>query len=402
MSLDLPKISSSLFDSMSKYISNKSLQETNLKSIIEFAHNLDPEIAIKLTQHSNSRPYLKAEVTEQLIGAFSLPEIPYSWNVVSTDGSHIDIDRHLPVPCSLINTGTCYISYGDNPEAQLINEPSLKIHQEDLYISNPDNNNESELLTGNLLSIERTIIEITTLLENCKNITNNLPTLALVDGSLILWGLSGQTYKTFIVDHFVKHGLVSQLEAFRQYSLVNKLTVAAYISMPRSTEVINAIRASSCPESSEFCGERCNSHRSQTDPCSNSNGLLDKDLFDQYLTSGQRSPVYKSQSSIPIMHYGIHHTYFYYLHTGNEIARIEIPEWIAQNKELLNLNHALIFDQCQRGQGYPVSISEAHEQAVLSGRDRELFKDLVIQLAHQNNLDTRSSQKDRSKKTPWL
>ncbi|MQG36563.1 MAG: DNA double-strand break repair nuclease NurA [SAR202 cluster bacterium] len=402
MSLDLPKISGTLARSMSSYTSNKKLQIDNLKSIIEFANTVNSQTAIDSTKYSNTRPYLKAEVADKLIGAYKTPPTPDSWNVISTDGSHIDIDRHLPVPCSLINTGTCYISYGKKPEANLINEPSLKLHQEEMYISNPNNPNESELLTGNLLSIERAIVEIKTLLEQVKLVDNGLPTLALVDGSLILWGLSGQTYKSYVIEHFVKLGLINTLEELRQLSLTSKITMAAYISMPRSTEVINAIRATSCPQTSEFCGERCNSHHSQSLPCSNTNGLLDKDLFDVFLKSGERSPIYKSQSSIPMMHYGNHHTYFYYLHAGNEIARIEIPEWIATNPELLNLNHSIIYDQCKRGQGYPVSISEAHEQAVLSGRDREIFKDLVIQLALQNNLDTRSSQKDRSKQTPWL
>ncbi|MFL2645221.1 MAG: DNA double-strand break repair nuclease NurA [Dehalococcoidia bacterium] len=402
MSLDLPKISGTLANAMSTYTLDKVSQANNLKSIIEFANNVDSKTAIESTRYSNVRPYLKAEVIDQIIGAYAVSNTPKSWNVLSTDGSHIDIDRHLPIPCSLINTGTCYISYGEDPEAKLSNEPSLKLHQEEMYIHNPHNDNETELLTGNLLSIERGIIEIRTLLEQVKSIKNNLPTLALVDGSLILWGLSGQTYRSFVVDHFVKLGLISLLEKLKELSTNSKITIAAYISMPRSTEVINAIRTISCPQTSEFCGERCSSHQSQTEPCSSTNGLLDKDIFDIYLKPGERSPIYKSQSSIPIMHYGDHHTYFYYLHTGNEIARIEIPEWIAVNTELLSLNHSLIYDQCKRGQGYPVSISEAHEQAVLSGRDRELFKSLVIQLAHQNNLDTRSSQKDRSKQTPWL
>ena len=34
------------------------------------------------------------------------------------------------------------------------------------------------------------------------------------------------------------------------------------------------------------------------------------------------------------------------------------------------LTHSLIVEQCRKGQGYPVVISEVHEQAVLSGRDR--------------------------------
>ena len=129
MSLDLPKISGTLANAMSTYTLDKVSQANNLKSIIEFANNVDSKTAIESTRYSNVRPYLKAEVIDQIIGAYAVSNTPKSWNVLSTDGSHIDIDRHLPIPCSLINTGTCYISYGEDPEAKLSNEPSLKLHQ---------------------------------------------------------------------------------------------------------------------------------------------------------------------------------------------------------------------------------------------------------------------------------
>ena len=41
------------------------------------------------------------------------------------DGSHIDVDRHLPLRCHLINLGGCAITYGANPACQLFSEPAL-------------------------------------------------------------------------------------------------------------------------------------------------------------------------------------------------------------------------------------------------------------------------------------
>ena len=71
--------------------------------------------------------------------------------------------------------------------------------------------------------------------------------------------------------------------------------------------------------------------------------------------------------------------YFYYLNAGEEIARVEVPQWVAEDEDLLALGHRLIVEQCRKGQGYPVVISEAHEQAVVSGRDRQLFKQMVAE-----------------------
>ena len=47
-------------------------------------------------------------------------------------------------------------------------------------------------------------------------------------------------------------------------------------------------------------------------------------------------------------------------------------------------------------------ISEAHEQAVVSGRDREEFRKLALMLTEQNGLPTWESAKTVSKRLPWL
>tara|TARA_B100000949_G_C13968276_1_gene319947 strand:- start:23 stop:205 length:183 start_codon:yes stop_codon:yes gene_type:complete len=59
-------------------------------------------------------------------------------------------------------------------------------------------------------------------------------------------------------------------------------------------------------------------------------------------------------------------------------------------------------EQCKKGNGYPVAISEAHEQAVINGSDRSLFKEMVNQALERQGINTYTSQKDRSKRMPWL
>jgi hypothetical protein len=61
-----------------------------------------------------------------------------------------------------------------------------------------------------------------------------------------------------------------------------------------------------------------------------------------------------------------------------------------------------MLDQCRRGQGYPVAISEAHEQAVISGTDRHLFRQMVSQVLDREGFPAHTSEKERSKRTPWL
>ena len=62
----------------------------------------------------------------------------------------------------------------------------------------------------------------------------------------------------------------------------------------------------------------------------------------------------------------------------------------------------MLVRQCELGMGYPVAISEAHEQAVISGHDREEFRRLTIKLLEQRGLPTPESAKATSKRRPWV
>jgi len=86
----------------------------------------------------------------------------------------------------------------------------------------------------------------------------------------------------------------------------------------------------------------------------------------------------------------------------DEVARIELPRWVALDENLLDLTHSLILDQCLRGQGYPVALSEAHEQAVVTAGDRENFWQLVESVLVSEHLPSLSSAKSQSKRTRWV
>ena len=100
--------------------------------------------------------------------------------------------------------------------------------------------------------------------------------------------------------------------------------------------------------------------------------------------------------------YGPHWVYFYYVNVGEEIARVEVPQWVAEDEGLLALSHSLVVDQCRRGKGYPAAIMESHEQAVISGADRESFKLLMEEALTGQRLPVYTSEKNRSKRMRWL
>ena len=96
------------------------------------------------------------------------------------------------------------------------------------------------------------------------------------------------------------------------------------------------------------------------------------------LEPGHRSPLYRSSHLAARFALGLatgqEWSHFYYLNGSAEIARVESPDWLADDPELLALSRAMLVKQCQLGLGYPVAISEAHEQAVISGHDRQEFR----------------------------
>jgi hypothetical protein len=49
-----------------------------------------------------------------------------------------------------------------------------------------------------------------------------------------------------------------------------------------------------------------------------------------------------------------------------------------------------------------VAISEAHEQAVIHASDRRLFRQMVAEALERRGLPVYTSEKERSKRTPWV
>ena len=402
MALDLGKTILQLDRVAQNLGSAYSDRQSRLASLLQQAESITAQQAIQQTQGAQQRPFMAAQVEDTLIGSYAPVLPPSDWSVVSVDGSHIDVDRHLPVPCYLINLGGCVLTYGSQPDSRFFSQPTLGAGQPDLYLEDPETVNREEAITGPLLGLIRTVRELRRLVEVVQECPPELPVLALVDGTLVLWGLSGQGYRPFVRRALLQEGLLAALEELRALAQQRPVTLAAYVSLPRTTEVTNAVRSCLCPCDIAYCQSHCSHRRSTEAPCDLANGFLDRELFQGILRDGERSPIYRTNPQAAQEYYGEQQVYFYYLQSGEEIARVEVPRWVAQDEKLLALGHSLIVEQCRKGSGYPVAISEAHEQAVINGTDRQLFKDLVTETLERQGLATYTSQKERSKKLPWV
>jgi hypothetical protein len=343
--------------------------------------------------------WLLARPVEPLNTIIDLPACPRDYALVATDGSQIDVERHGMVACYVINVGRVFLRYGTNPGAKLSSHPNLYYKDEDLYLNDGVRRIPIE---GNLLAARRDIAEGVALVELADTfLDTSQPTLALQDGTLVRWTLAGAD-KT-VQQQFLQPYL-SYLDAMRE----RNIPVASYISRPRAPEVGGAIRLMFCPDVKvgDGKGAKCSDCSDQAagriPSCFVCQGLTDADILADTLAEGQRGPLFASMSRVNIEAYGSHLIHFFYMRVGREIARVEVPRWVAESPELLNRAHAIIYDQCVRGQGYPVALARAHEQAVIKAADRRAFLSIVEGSLLRADLPAQSSRKRDSKERQAL
>ena len=399
MSLDLTKVVAQVGGMVTRLKAGVKERQKHLQYALDVLHNQAGNLDRLTRKITSSRTtWLVAGLVDGLDQHYKAPPIPAEFTIIATDGSHIDVDRHKSTRCYLINIGTVILHYGASPNATLDSFPNLYSGDEDLVIMPTGIKGREQPIEGTLLGIKRSVDECHQLAELAAELPQDSSTLALLDGSLILWGL--EAYPEFVTEALLDKGFLDYLDDMRRLNNGRKLALASYISFPRSTDVVNALRVALCPHDPADCDRYCPPNKARE--CDTVAGVRDRDLFSNLLKQEERSATFISQSSIVQKHYGVHQIYFFYVRVSDEIVRIEIPQWVAIDENLLNLVHTLVLDQCQRGHGYPVALSEAHEKAVVTGIDREEFWQLVESFLVEERLPSLSSAKSRSKRTRWV
>jgi hypothetical protein len=402
MSLDLDRIASQV-EKMTAHIDAGDAERQKhlakaLSVLCDNSINLD-DLKNKIAAGKTS--WMPAEPVESLSNKYSPGQPPENFSIVATDGSQIDVDRHHSARYFLINIGSVHLMYGDGADAILESTPQLYFDKKDMVMISPDGSNREITIEGNLLGIKRDIEEVKQLAQMAASLEEDIPALLLADGTLIRWNLMSKDIPEFVVTEFLDNGFLKYFDEIKKLSESNNIALASYISFPRSADVVGTVRIAVCPYDPVNCDKCRREHVNGDYPCSVIDGVQDKDLFLTLLEEGERSALFISRSSIQ-ERYGMHRIYFYYVKITDEIARVEIPEWIALNNALLNLTHTLILDQCRKGQGYPVALSEAHEQAVVTAADRENLQTLVEASLSDKNIEIITSAKSFSKRTRWI
>jgi NurA domain len=311
---------------------------------------------------------------------------PPSYTAMATDGAEIDPDRHGGSgDFYLINVGRVRIPYGQpEREVELRSVSSLGYTDEALFIVDPRDPRRQVPMRDRHLDALRTVEELRALADlaegEIREYPNHVPAVALVDGTL-LFSVLEERPRDFLRARFYSD-FVFQLERLRRA----RVPVAAYASRSRGIDLVHLFRAvcGSTPLVCELCrGAHACALR----------GLSDAHLVGRGLERWDRSGVFRVRSNVHDPYYGIHRVYFFLLATGDEIARVEVPEWVACDHELLALLHAVLVDQCAKGFGYPAVLARADDRAVISLSDRGVLDTLVQQELARYGVVARPSAK---------
>ncbi|WP_013323751.1 DNA double-strand break repair nuclease NurA [Gloeothece verrucosa] len=297
---------------------------------------------------------------------------PYSHSVFATDGSQISPSHHEIAYCYLINIGRVMLHYGQNLHPLLDSVPEVYYKSEDIYVAK-----QWGIRVEEWMGYRRTVLESEMLAEMACGWVNppgphREPNLALVDGSLVYWFLE-------TLPHDARDRLLPPMQAAWSQLQAAKIPMIGYISASRSLEALNFFRLNACPHPTPNCIVNCSDLLDAQMPCQVVSPLRDVTLWAYLLEPGQRGPLWRSHARILNSYEECHRVYFCYVHVGTEIARVEMPAWVAEDSTLLDQALSLMLAQVYKGYGYPISLSEAHNYAVVKAADRVRFFALLEQ-----------------------
>lgn len=295
---------------------------------------------------------------------------PAEHTVVACDGSQIMPTQHEVASCFLLNVGAVTLNYGANAKATLSSFPFLYHSHDEIY---PLMSRRRIHVDESIVSFERALkeLELARSLAAKERESGKL-VITLVDGSLIPFNIDRKQDR---LQEELLERFAMELDAFN----AAELPVIGYISHSRSSDIVNALRVWRCPYVLSRCQLHCATIDEDNFPCSEIWPLSDRFLMSSLMPENSRSAFFISGARASQSLAQRNRICFTYMNTGFEAARLEIPSWLFEDKKLLEFSLNAVLLQAQKGNGYPISLSEAHNQAVVRQHDRKQFFQLVAQ-----------------------
>lgn len=313
-------------------------------------------------------------------------ELPPRATIIATDGSQIVPDRHAPFLYYLINIGTISYFHGSGRSPEVHSRPVL------VYPGSDESESEDAFqLNHALVSMRRDQEEIVTLAAKVAQAKKEPgPVLGILDQRLLYWpiGSSSSAASGRVVENWQE--AMSAVHHAGGW-------LAGFIDRPGKRSVLAMLHTLDLENSGRQISDL---YRAGSDFYA---GLTDTDLFDALLAPGERSVVFVdvSQHNQTFANRDAHNEVcFFYLKTGpaaGQLARVDVPMWVASDKTALGDVHALLVDQCQIIGHYPYVITRADEIAVVGRRDQEELENRIALRLASLDIHTMTTAKQQSK-----
>ncbi|MEW6028179.1 MAG: DNA double-strand break repair nuclease NurA [Chloroflexota bacterium] len=310
-------------------------------------------------------------LNEPLDSSHPAPESVMDATLIAADGSQINPDRHAALQFCLINVGAIVMRLNSGEAPEIVTESEL-LYGDDLLPNGVP-------MSDGMVALRRDLRERTKLDELSKGVNGALVTFT--DGPIELWGAKGedaQDYAEFVQKYLT---VLSRLQS-------RGVITAGYVDKPSADLVIRLLEIATADNEQiqklrEFHPLR---------------GVSDRWLFGErekpLLPPGHRSAVFGIQSSSEKNYKGALSLHFFYLNVGAEghpwPVRVEIPKWVAEDKEKLDLLHGVLVEQCRMmgSKPYPYLLHRAHETALVKQEEKQQIEQLLMLELRRNNEET--------------
>jgi len=311
-------------------------------------------------------------VTERLDFRAPTPPLPLKATLIAADGSQINPDRHGSIQYGLVNVGAIILRLNTG-EVPVIRTDSQLLFDDELLTSS------GTPLTDSMVALRRDLQERSKLYDLAVEFGGqDIPVVTFTDGPIELWGAKDGEDSSAFAESL--NNYLSVLSKLQQ----GGITTAGYVDKPAANLVVRLL------ELSEAGSDDLQKLR-EYHPLL---GVTDRWLFGErhnpLLQPGERSAVFAFQSKSEKEYKGVLALHFFYLNAGTQgqpwPVRVEIPRWVADDPQKLDLLHAVLVSQCRMlgAKPYPYLLHRAHETAVVS-HDEKQQVDQMLQLELQRN-----------------
>ncbi|MEZ4591629.1 MAG: DNA double-strand break repair nuclease NurA [Chloroflexota bacterium] len=329
--------------------------------------------------YRSARPFSENEPLDSHIPA---PPPPAQATIIAADGSQIMPDRHAAHLYYLINVGGIIYHHGSGRTPETFSQPDIAYPDSDEAI-------DSFRDTPGSVSIERDRQEIETLAR--KTIANRhhaQPLLALLDQRLLYWpiGTAG------VADNAVVTEWGEHMTAMRHAGAL----LCGYIDRPGTSSVMTLLRSIFGLSDAQFNWKELGQRKA-------TQGVTDADVFSQILGPGERSAVFANISDandVFMAQDAANEVCFFYLNpglSGQNIARVDIPRWVAEDDGAVTAVHSLLIDQCRIMGNYPYVIARADEMAVVGRQDASELNFMIDVIMERHGISNDITSKQGSK-----